>query len=321
MRHVDPNLVGAARVQGALNQAALVVLVQHLDGRRGRFARLVRQVHHRHAQTVGRVTANRLLHGRGRRRRPGFVGDGQVLTLHVTGCNQLHQRVHGLACTGHHHQATGVFVQAVNNARPGHVRGQRVQRQQAVEQGAAPIAGRGVHHQTRRFVDHPQMRVFVDHVDGHGFRYESLRLGRGAQGHLNLVPQAHLGRHLGHDTAINQGIALLNQLLQIAARELGHHLSQRFVQALPVQIHGHLACPNLLVRRLVQALKLALVHQGGGVMHFGVGRYNQSVQQFKGVTDAKLQIIGGSHWPGFGIGTAPFGLRQHHQRCDRWLDT
>ncbi len=39
-----------------------------------------------------------------------------------------------------------------------------VARQQAVEQGSRPVAGRRVHHQASRLVDDQQVLVLIDHV-------------------------------------------------------------------------------------------------------------------------------------------------------------
>ena len=105
---------------------------------------------------------------------PRFVSNGQVLTAHVPSRNQVDQRIHGLACTGHHHQAAGVLVQAMHDACAGHFAGLRVQRQQTIEQRAAPVARGRMHHQTRGLVDDTQVSVFVDHIDGHVFRHKCL---------------------------------------------------------------------------------------------------------------------------------------------------
>ena len=98
----------------------------------------------------------------------------QVLAVHLPRRNLGHQRVHGLARAGHDHQAAGVLVQPVHDARAGHLKGFGVQGQQAIEQRAAPVARSRVHHQTCWFVDHAQVRVLVHHVDGHGLGHKGL---------------------------------------------------------------------------------------------------------------------------------------------------
>ena len=56
--------------------------------------------------------------------------------------------------------AAGVFVMPVNDARAWQRIRFLVMRQQPVQQGATPVAGRRMHHQTGRLVDDTQVRIF-----------------------------------------------------------------------------------------------------------------------------------------------------------------
>ena len=122
------------------------------------------QINHRHAQAVARVAANGGIHGLHRCALPSPLPQCEVAPAHIALGNQRHQGIHHGTGFGHHHEAAGVFVQAVHDARAGHLHSPSVVGQQAVEQGAAPIARRGVYDQTGGFVHHQQMLIFKHHV-------------------------------------------------------------------------------------------------------------------------------------------------------------
>ena len=217
MSHVNANLVRASRVQSALNQTTTVTLCQQIQGGRCSFARLVGQINHCHAQSMGRISPYGCIHKPFRGSCPTFMRDCQILTMHLSGRNLSHQGVHRLSGTCNHHQPAGVFVQSVNNAGTWHIAGLGVQSQQTIEQGSTPISWSRVHHQACRLVNHPQMFIFIDHIDGHGLRHKGLRLRCGPQSNLKLMTQTDFGGNLGGHPSVHQGVALFNQLLQIAS--------------------------------------------------------------------------------------------------------
>jgi hypothetical protein len=111
-----------------------------------------------------------------------------------------------------------------------------VARQQAVEQGAAPVAGRRVHHQAGGLLMTQQVLVFVHHVQRHRLRHEGLALGRGTQLDGQASPALTRAFRDGlARRAVERDGARLDQLLQVAARELGHQRGQRPVQPLAMQ--------------------------------------------------------------------------------------
>ena len=197
--------------------------------------------------------------------------------MHLAGRDFLHQSVHGLACSRHHHQAAGVFVQAVHDARAWQLRGLRIATQQTIEQRALPVAGGGVHHQARRFVDDAQMLVLKHHVQVHGLGLESLALRRGAQQHLAALAGFDLLRGLALHHTSQRDRALLDELLQIAARKLRHHHRQGAVQPLAVQVDGHGPVPQL-------GRVLGVCGFFGGFFsdQIKVGRYNLWIVQGSG---------------------------------------
>ena len=72
----------------------------------------------------------------------------------------------GAVVLGHHHQAGGVLVEPVHDARPLDAAdaGQAVAAMgdQRIDQRAGGMAGGGMHHQALRLVDHDQRVVLVD---------------------------------------------------------------------------------------------------------------------------------------------------------------
>ena len=182
-----------------------------------RFAGLAGQVYDRHTQAVARVPAYRALRMPKRTVRPVAVGNGQVLPVHFAcrdGCNQ---RVHRNSVARHHHQAAGVFVQPVHDTRARHVHQGTVQGQQTIEQRAAPITRRRMHHQAHGLVDNQYIGIAVDHIERHGLRFESSALGRRLQADLHPVVAAHRGRLFAGNAVVEGHVPGLNQLLQIAA--------------------------------------------------------------------------------------------------------
>ena len=55
-------------------------------------------------------------------------------------------------------------------------------RQEAVHQGTTGISRSGMHYQSRGFVDHQEVRVFMNHIELHGFGCGA-HSGIGTHGH------------------------------------------------------------------------------------------------------------------------------------------
>ncbi|MNY42411.1 hypothetical protein D3C86_1772970 [compost metagenome] len=127
----------------------------------------------------------------------------------------------------------------MHDAGARHHGGAGIARQQGIEQRAAPVAGRGMHHHARGLVDHQQVLVFVDHVDGQGLGLEGLALQRRAHLDAQLVAGLDLERRLFHHALVQLHRAQRQQLLQIAARKFGHQCAQRLVQAQAMLLKGH----------------------------------------------------------------------------------
>ncbi len=102
----------------------------------------------------------------------------------------------------------------------------RMPGQQTVEQGAGPVAGGRVHHQSGGFPDHQQVLVFVHHVQCHGLRHEGLGLLGRPQLDRQPVAGGDAGRGFGQRQAGAHHRAVGHELLQVGARELGNELCQ-----------------------------------------------------------------------------------------------
>ncbi|MNN45853.1 hypothetical protein D3C81_1602050 [compost metagenome] len=90
---------------------------------------------------------------------------GLIDTAHAAGLQLRHQAGVGLEGLGHHHQAGGVLVQAVDDAGPRHVGQPRHMVQQGVQQGAVGMPGSRMHHQAGGLVQHQQVFVFIDDIE------------------------------------------------------------------------------------------------------------------------------------------------------------
>ena len=116
-----------------------------------------------------------------------------------------------------------------------------VQRQQAVEQSAAPVSRCRMHHQAGWLQDDPQVFITIHAVQGHVLGGVGQAFFGRAQGHLQGDSSADPGRGLDQGLALRIGdIALDDQVLQMTARELAQQTGQRFVQPFTMQNGRHL---------------------------------------------------------------------------------
>ena len=246
-------------------------MVQALEGRPRRFAGLARQIHHRHAQAVAGISANRSVDLPLGHVGPGTVGDGQVLSTDLPAGDHPDQGIHGLTGPRHDHQAAGVLVEPVDDACPGQVQNGGVQGQQAIEQGALPMPGRRMHHQTGWLVEHAQMLIHINRLEGHRLRHKRAGLLAGPQRDAHLLPLAHFGRWLADHPAVEQDIARFDALLKITAGESVDPQRQGAVKTLSVMGRLQTKLPEF---GLINGLQ-AFIRRVIGAFGFGCDRYNQ----------------------------------------------
>ena len=198
------------------------------------------------------------------------MGQRKILTPDVPRGDEAYQRLHGLAGTGHHHQATRVLVQPVHDAGPGQAAGTGIPAQQAVEQRSAPVARRGVNHQARRFIDHQQVCVLVHHVQFHGFWFERLTLLRRAQLNGARTAHPHPGGRLVDWRARQRHGTRVDELLQVAAGKFRHQCDQSLVQPQPMQVRAYRPVASLTLGATLGGV----VQAGLGSLVGVAGRYN-----------------------------------------------
>ncbi len=120
---------------------------------------------HGHALAVALVAADGALDVARQRIRQA-PDKRQVGAVQVARGESGGQRVVGQLRLGDHHDAGGVLVQPVHDARAALAAdaGERVAAmgEQGVDQGAVLVAGRGVHDQPGRLVEHDQVGVLVE---------------------------------------------------------------------------------------------------------------------------------------------------------------
>ena len=186
--HVDPDLVGSSGDQPAVDQAGSVPGL--LDGVKGAGGPAVPD--HRHPLPVLGVTID------------GRVDDALATGKHAVAHREIglgdlsaskgqRQGLVGAVGLGHHHETGGVLVEAVDDPRARHTADPRqvvAVVKQGVDERAAGVPGRRVDDQTGRFVDHQQLGVLVDDLEGQVLGGDVQNLGVG------LVDDQHIG--LGH---------------------------------------------------------------------------------------------------------------------------
>ncbi len=200
---------------------------------------------HRHAQPVVRIAPDGLIHHDRCPALPRPCAMRQVFPLHLSSGDGAHQGLHRLPDLAHQHQARGVFVQPVHDARPRQAGRARVVGQQAVEQGPAPMPGRRMHDQPCRFVEHQQMLVFEDHVQRHGLGHKGHGLLCRTQLHPSRSPTWTLTEAFRGTAPSQQHRAIGHQLLQVRAGKLRDQGRQRTINSLAMHSHGNVVAPRL----------------------------------------------------------------------------
>ena len=189
--------------------------------------RLLAVLAHRHALAIHRVAGDRRIDGLPGGEPP--LGNGQVFALDLAGLQRLHQRRVGFQGPRHYHHAAGVLVQPMHDAGARQLLQAGIAVQQAVEQGAAGMTRRRMHHQPGRLVDDKKLFVLVEQAELDGLRpVEGLRALRDVQ--IQPVADRYLVFGPGH-RAVEQHLALADPALLATAREIGQQAVQRLVQA------------------------------------------------------------------------------------------
>ena len=127
---------------------------------------------HSHPCTHTAMAADRLIN----RSAPGHHAgtERNVLPLDLVFREGGNQCGVSLGRPGDDKQATGIFVEAVNEPGARHDSELRIERQQCILQGMARVAGARVNDQSRRLVDHEQGAILKHHLQRQGLRRDAL---------------------------------------------------------------------------------------------------------------------------------------------------
>ena len=223
MGAVHPDLVGAPRVELEAQQGVIPQPLHQLPVGAGMAAALT---DHRIFLAIAGVAANGTNHralvglGHPMDHRQVLAGSDALLDLHL----QLHQ---GFLAFGHHDAAGGVLIEAMDDAGA-HLPTDAGQIgavvQQRIHQGAVLVAGGRVHREAGGLVEHDQMPVFKQHIQGDVLGQQ---IGKGlGRGHpkLHLIARAQGGLGAAHHP-IHPHVAGIDELLNAGPallRPLGH---------------------------------------------------------------------------------------------------
>ena len=260
--HVDPDLVGSSGVQLAGHQTGLLDGVERRERRSCRFAGRVVRTQNGHAQPVRGVAPHRLLDLAAPLSQPAAMPDGQVFALHFARRDGPHQGIHCTPALAHQHEPGGVLVQPVHDAGPRQAGSTCVVGQQAIQQGTAPVAGRGVNHQPDRFADHQQVLVLVHDVQRHRLGHECHRLLRRSQLDPEVAAGHEARRRFGGWPVVQRHCPICHELLQIGSGELRHQGGQCLVYAAAVHAGVHHKVPDVDIGKGVSGVSVHLGHTG-----------------------------------------------------------
>lgn len=164
MLQMYPDLMGSPGMQATLDQAyrtaiehALGKLAKHGSGRAP-----PRSMHHRHSDSLNRITTDRLVDFSAISHRA--LHQGQIAAAHASTGELLGQQGHCRLGARHDHQAAGVFIQPVNNASARQHRLAFETVHQTIQQGAVPVSRARMNHQSRAFVDDQKIGTLMDNI-------------------------------------------------------------------------------------------------------------------------------------------------------------
>ena len=221
---VHPDLVGAAGVELEAQQGVIAEALQQRPMGAGVAAGAV--VHHGVLFAVGGVAADGpddrapVAAGHPMHHRQVLARGHPLLDLHL----QLHQ---GLLAFGHHDAPGGVLVEAVHDAGAHLTADPRqvgAMVQQPIHQGAVLVARSRMHREAGGLVEHDQVLVFEQHIQGHLLGHQVGERLRRRHPQLHGVVLAQGGFGAARD-AIHPHIAGVDELLDAGAallRPLGH---------------------------------------------------------------------------------------------------
>jgi len=156
---------------------------------------------------------------------------------------------------GHYQEPRGLFVEAVDHAGPLRLylgRKTAPSPQEGVNEGAAPVPGRGVHHHPRWLIDHHERLVLVDHAHGNVFAGDRPLLGLRDLDPHDLSRLGAVARLFA--PPIDQHVPLGDQGSRLGPRELGTVGNKEIEADIAVRLDGKLfdVAQTLALRRRIR---------------------------------------------------------------------
>ncbi len=140
---------------------------------------------------------------------------------------------------GDDHQATGILVEPMHDARPRHLVELRGVVQQGIEQSPAPVPAPRVDHQTGRLVDNHQELILVYHLQGDILRRRRLGAFVGRLGEFDGFASPELAPGLDDELSTDNNPPLAYPVLQPATRMLRQQTGKNLVHPLTAAIDGY----------------------------------------------------------------------------------
>ncbi len=191
---------------------------------------------HCHSSALTAMPSNGLVNRSAPRHDPG--AHCQVVPADLAPSQRCDQRGMCFGSSGDDQQAARVLVQAVHDPCPGNHGKRRIEAQERVLQRMAGVAGAGVHHQSRRLIDHEQGLVPEDDLQRQGFRGN---LPVGLEPGVDVHPLAAEHFVLAAQAApVDLHLAGLDPALQPRPRILRQRPGKRLVEPQPRQLRGQL---------------------------------------------------------------------------------
>ena len=235
---MDANLVGAARAQIGFDEGERAEAQAHAPIRAGGAAFAAAS---RHARAAAQIARNRKIDGAClafdlpvQQRDVGF--------LHKPLLEILHELAMSFVRARHDNCPRGVFVEPMHDARPQRASDARKSPaaksvQKRGDKRARIRARTGVHDHSGGLVDYGHVRVFVEHVERNGFRFDA----RGRR-RRNLDRDIFSGRDAMRGaarSAVHLHAAFVHQRLNARAAQFGKLRHEKAVQPLTGVFRGN----------------------------------------------------------------------------------
>lgn len=228
--HVDADLVGASCEQATLNESTALIFASLLPFGDGLFSGTV--IEHGHALAVHRVASDAVFDAA-----LGFAGnavdDGEVNLRQSSLTKGLCETAVGDVIFRHDHTAAGVFIEPVNDAGPCLATDTAeviAVVKERVDERAVGIAGSGVYDEAGWLVEHEDVFVLKEHLQGDVLRHD-LHWSHLGDDDADGISGFECGASL-RGPAIQRDVAFADEVLNARTRQVPQPSCEMFVETL-----------------------------------------------------------------------------------------